>query len=374
MPDPSPIPPSSQAAAFVGRGGVLDALRFLTACWIVVYHYGNEAPVTLDRLNPMFLHGYLATDFFLMLSGYVMARVYGDGLISGAVAPLRFLTRRIQRIWPAHLIVLAAMVAFVLAATAAGVAPGHPGRFQLRDVIPQALLIQAWGPVGGAGWNLPTWSLSALLACYAFTPLMLHGLNRIGSAPLALAGAVALLALCDLACARLLHTSIYELHIDRGVLRAAPLFLLGVATARCAQLNPMGAAPARVVAVVATLSFFAAQALGRLDFFSMAAIAALLLAVGSRSVRRPIPALETAARLSFALFLTHVLTATVYFGAMHHLSQRHGFPIQTRWALWGLSLPLALAVAAVFDRSVDAPVQAWLKTRRAPAQARVMAI
>lgn len=355
-----------KAAPFVGRGGVLDALRFLTACWIVVYHYGNEAPVTLDRLSPMFLHGYLATDFFLMLSGYVMARVYGDALLAGRIKPSTFLFRRIQRIWPAHLIVLAVLVAVVGVATAAGFPPGHPERFLWRDVVPQALLIQAWAHLGGAGWNLPTWSLSALLVCYAVTPAAFRIVRRIGSAPVVLAGAVFFLAMCDLGCRYAWRTSLYELHVELGVIRALPLFILGLAAARCAAERPLAARPARIVAIAATVGFLALQTIGRFDFFSMILIGLLLLAVGSRSVTRPLPALEAAARLSFSLFLTHSLTVTVYFGVMHHLGS--GLSEPWRWAIWAMSLPTALGVAYGFDRWVDAPLQQWMRSQsvRAP--------
>ena len=43
--------------------GALDALRFLAAFFMVVYHYSNESPVPLAQVHPLFARGYLATDY-----------------------------------------------------------------------------------------------------------------------------------------------------------------------------------------------------------------------------------------------------------------------------------------------------------------------
>ena len=125
----------SPIGANPGRGGTLDVLRFAAAFFVVLFHYGGEAPVALDSIHPVFFRGYLATDFFLMLSGYVLGRAYGRSIEEGRVGPLEFLSRRIARIWPAHLIVLALMVLVVVASGVAGrfvytalpKVPGTPG-------------------------------------------------------------------------------------------------------------------------------------------------------------------------------------------------------------------------------------------------------
>ena len=72
---PAPTPNTS-------RGGALDALRFAAALLIMLYHFGSESPIKLYRLNEVFARGYLATDFFLMLSGYVLGRAYGPSLLA----------------------------------------------------------------------------------------------------------------------------------------------------------------------------------------------------------------------------------------------------------------------------------------------------
>ena len=86
------------------RGGALDALRFLAAGFIVVFHAGFEAPTPLRILHGFFDRGYLATDFFLMLSGFVLASAYGPMILAGRLSLGQFLVRRLTRLYPAHLI------------------------------------------------------------------------------------------------------------------------------------------------------------------------------------------------------------------------------------------------------------------------------
>lgn len=72
----------------------LDALRGIAALVVVSFHadliYGQPL---------LFPKGYLAVDFFFVLSGYVMARSYEDRLRQGWPA-LRFVRARLWRLWP----------------------------------------------------------------------------------------------------------------------------------------------------------------------------------------------------------------------------------------------------------------------------------
>ena len=49
------------------RGGLLDALRFLAAGFVMLYHFADDAPTPLGRLSPLFDDAWIATDFFLLL-------------------------------------------------------------------------------------------------------------------------------------------------------------------------------------------------------------------------------------------------------------------------------------------------------------------
>ena len=85
------------------RGGWLDALRFIVASLMVIHHYQLAAPIPLVQLHPVFERGYLLTNFFLIDSGYVLARIYGNSVAAGRMGLGDFLSKRFLRLVPAHL-------------------------------------------------------------------------------------------------------------------------------------------------------------------------------------------------------------------------------------------------------------------------------
>ncbi|MFM5929767.1 MAG: acyltransferase family protein [Novosphingobium sp.] len=78
-----------------GRLHGLDALRGIAAMAVVIMH----AHVLFPQFPDLFPRGYLAVDFFFVLSGYVMARTYEPRLAAG-MRPMAFFTARYRRLWP----------------------------------------------------------------------------------------------------------------------------------------------------------------------------------------------------------------------------------------------------------------------------------
>ena len=118
---------------------------------------------------------------------------------------------------------------------------------------------------------------------------------------------------------------------------------------------------------LAWLSFAALvllQVSGRHDLFSIIAISGIVMSFGRLPVRRPSAVVELGARLSFALFITHALTGLIWFGGLNALQRVLPLTPGLHWLLWAGSMPLALAVAALFHQRVDAPLQAWLARRQ----------
>lgn len=76
---------------------ILDALRGVAAVTVVMFHI-LEIFSEGDHTQQIINHGYLAVDFFFMLSGYVMAHAYDDRWDRMTV--LDFLKRRIMRLHP----------------------------------------------------------------------------------------------------------------------------------------------------------------------------------------------------------------------------------------------------------------------------------
>lgn len=348
------------ASPVLSRDGPLDALRFLAALFIVLYHVAERAPVSLFSLSPAFGRGYLATDFFLMLSGYVLARAYGPRVLNSDVDTLTFLKRRVQRIWPPHLVMLALFVAFFVGTSAIGLAPQNPRWFQWDQLLPQVFLVQAWFVPGTSGWNIPTWTLSALIAAYALFPMVWRRV-AVTKRPLALlvVGVCAYLAL-DQAALLAFGSPGHRLPLRLGLIRGVPLFMIGLLVARqpVTELARRHAAPFAASALAAVVGI---QALGRFDHVSLGLLAFLIYAAGASKPRAWRWA-GAAGRLSFSLFLTNTLTALVWFGLARAVEARLGLPLAAQWALWALAIPATIVAAWLFERIVDAPLQKWIKS------------
>lgn len=355
------------------RGGMLDILRFAAAMVIVLYHFGAEAPVALSDLHPVFGRGYLATDFFLILSGFVLGRAYGGHILSGRVGGVAFVCKRLTRVWPAQLLVLLAMALIVLTARLAGIAPAHPENFTSLALLQQAFMVHAWG-FGGGGWNQPSWSLSALLVCYAAFPLGWRWICGISPSALLALGLTAVM-IADLICLQIFQHTIYDLPF--GIVRAAPLFLLGICIARTVDTGAPSEAVARALSWSGLGALVVLQIAGRHDLPSILAIVAIVLGFGRLPVGTPSRLVERGANLSFALFITHSLVGLVWFGGLRTIAGQIAIPAWTHWGLWAISVPLAVIFAALFHRFVDAPVQAWTAARqpvpRTPADAPAVA-
>lgn len=162
--------PMDRSPPRIARGGWLDALRFIVGAFIILYHFREAAPVPLGQLHPVFDRGYLLTDFFIIDSGYVLARIYGNRLAAGQASLRAYSRQRLLRVIPAHLLVSLILVAIVGGATLACAAPSNPQWFDWSQLPAQVLLVQSYGVPGGQGWNAPTWTLSALIGCYLLLP------------------------------------------------------------------------------------------------------------------------------------------------------------------------------------------------------------
>lgn len=346
----------------IARGGWLDALRFIVGALIILYHFREASPVPLPQLHPVFDRGYLLTDFFIIDSGYVLARIYGDRLAAGQASLRAYARQRLLRVIPAHLVVSLILVVLVGGAALAGIAPSNPRWFDWSQLPAQVLLLKAWGVPGGQGWNAPTWTLSALIACYLLLPWICRALWR--WPPIAVViGATLLVVGADLAASLWLGDPIYRLPMRYGVLRALPLFLLGVAAAFYGSRVYVASRLAGAIGVGAAIALVILQAFGAFSLLSLGLMTVIIWAAGAVSVRRPSRLIEHLALMSFSMFLTNEVTRIVWFGLLDALGQ-DALSSGVRWALWSIGFIGAFAAAAVFRYGFDRPVQSWLNPSR----------
>ena len=91
------------------RYWVLDGLRGVAALMVMCYHIG-EAFAT-SPVDQTFNHGYLAVDFFFLLSGFVMGKAYDERMSDGKLTVGGFFCRRLIRLHP--MMILGAIFGFI---------------------------------------------------------------------------------------------------------------------------------------------------------------------------------------------------------------------------------------------------------------------
>lgn len=138
-----PMPTPSHPQQFVALAG----LRGVAALIVVQWH-GQSF------LGGRFLpSGYLAVDFFFLLSGWVLAHAY-DARLSSGMPGWEFMRLRLTRLYPVY----ALAIMMVLAGWAIGGHPILPGSLLAFLFLPDLLTAAVDWVVG------PSWSLSAEIA------------------------------------------------------------------------------------------------------------------------------------------------------------------------------------------------------------------
>ncbi|MDE6271153.1 MAG: acyltransferase [Muribaculaceae bacterium] len=80
------------------RYHILDGLRGVAAVLVILYHFGEAFAV--NPVTQFMNHGYLAVDFFFVLSGFVLGYAYDKPMASGRLTSGGFMLRRVIRLHP----------------------------------------------------------------------------------------------------------------------------------------------------------------------------------------------------------------------------------------------------------------------------------
>src|SRR5579862_660023 len=162
-------PAGRQSAAMQGPANLkpLTSLRFVAAMWVVLFHYWPHLAVA--GTPPLVAKGYLGVECFFVLSGFILCHVYLPSFEAGRFKYGDFLWARIARIYPLHIATLVAMGLMAGVALAAGL-PVDPDVLSLPALPANLTLTQAWGLSPVAGWNHPSWSISAEWFAYLSFP------------------------------------------------------------------------------------------------------------------------------------------------------------------------------------------------------------
>ncbi|RDE06101.1 acyltransferase [Sphingomonas aracearum] len=292
-----------------GELRALTSARGIAAWWIVLYHIRGSIAGLPAGAEAVLAKGYLAVDFFFLLSGFVIWLAWGERLRkSGPAGVPAFLKKRVARIWPLHLFTLAGAVA--LAALLQITRRADPVSFPWAQLPLHVLLVQNWGFTDRLAWNDPAWSISAELGAYLLFPLLVLAVDwRRLPAPAVLAAVAAAFVLLAsaMAPALTLGTDIARF----GLVRCLCEFAAG--TAMCALWLRWRERPRVALGCAGVAGSCAiAWALGVPETLAVPpTFAALLLALALTSGRagNPLEArwLHWLGEVSYATYLSHFL-------------------------------------------------------------------
>ena len=156
----------------------LTSLRGLAAMAVVLQHFSSTAQHHASGWIPSLVpHGYMAVDFFFVLSGFIMSYTYlADFEARGISAFAPFLWKRIARIFPLGIAVTVIIVCLGQLAEPFGLTRlfySLPPDTGLGTVIAINLLhLQGLMPLYSL--NDPSWSVSVELGAYLVFPLLIY--------------------------------------------------------------------------------------------------------------------------------------------------------------------------------------------------------
>jgi peptidoglycan/LPS O-acetylase OafA/YrhL len=338
----------------------LTGIRGIAAWLVVLYHIRLAfVPSLPPELVAILGKGYLAVDLFFVLSGFVLWLTWGQRLATdgwGAVIP--FLQKRIARVWPLHMAVIAATVGFALLIAASG--RPLPDGYRWDELPLHVLLVQNWGFTRDIGWNDPSWSISTELAAYLVFAMVIPLIGRRTGAESGRMWIAALVAIPLLIFALDRFYAAYgesRLGADIaffGLARCLAQFGCGVAICMVWQARNGTVLRALCAAVVTACVVSLANA-GRETLLVPLAFTALVGLVASTSAMRGNPLSSRQAvwlgEISYSTYLAHFLLWTLF--KLFLVRDAVDVPL----ALGAVFLLATLAASIVFHRYVELPAR-----------------
>jgi peptidoglycan/LPS O-acetylase OafA/YrhL len=344
----------------------LTSLRFFAALWVVLFHYWRNLAVPG---TPAFVEkGYLGVELFFTLSGFILCHVYLTGVGQGRFKYGAFLWARLARVYPLHIATLLGVGAMALAALSLGL-PVDGNILSWRSLPANLLMIHAWGFAPQAGWNHPSWSISAEWFAYLMFPAFGWAAWRLRHRPyVAAAGAVAFLALSYVVFERLAGFPLTRATIAWGALRIVPCFALGCATYLVWRRGgELGVADRRDQAAAGAVFFGAgiivAAQFGAPDALIVAGFAGLILSLAklarSGSSFGSNPAFVYLGEISYSVYMICIPWQLVFVNVatkVMHLSDK-----KLPWYAWLVFIAAVVPLSAASYHLIEKPARERMK-------------
>ena len=360
----------------------LTPLRGLAALWVMVFHidvslfYRDMGALVSRDATGIISHGYLWVDFFFLLSGFIMAHVFGERLTSGGKV-VDYLWARLARIYPLHLVCLALVV--IIAVTyplfVPGVKDGSWETFMAWRAIPSNLLLtHAMNQHVYLSWDIVSWSIGAEWWTYVATFLLIIGLHK-GPAWLSLlAMLIGFGLLTGLVYALKDHN--LDITYNWGFFRCLFEFVIGLGVYRIYRENWLtwtrhDLIVLALLAGVATIFHF------KLNDLLVVPVFCLLILAVSRNAGLFHRLLQTGplqylGRISYSLYLVHGVVFSALWFLLPWVKTTYGvFNKWERLAYAAVFFLSVLGLSSLTYRFIERPARLWLLSlRRSTAEGR----
>ena len=356
---------------------ILDGLRGVAALMVVAFHV-FETHSEWDHAKQIINHGYLAVDFFFMLSGYVIFYAYDDRW--GKMTLKDFFKRRIIRLHPMIIIgsVIGAALFYFQDSPSIG--------WDLKDVpVWKMIVVMLIGctliPVGKGldirGWNEmhplngPAWSLYYEYIANIIYALFLRKASRTLLTVLTLIAAAVTLhyALTNPKGDIIGGWSLDPAQIRIGFTRLAFPFLAGMLLAKTVKLrftkNAFLSASALLIVILSVPRLGGSEALwmnGLYECFCLMIMFPLIVwlgAGGSVKGKKASAICRFLGNISYPLYITHYPIMYIYMGWVYN----NNLTLAQSWPYGILTAVVSVLVAYLSMKLYDLPVREWLRKR-----------
>ena len=337
----------------------LTSLRFLAAMWVVIYAFWPD--LGLGFVPNLVAKGYLGVELFFVLSGFILCHVYLQAFGEKRAHYGGFLWARLARVYPLHLATLIGVGALGFAAVAAGMSIDS-NVLSWASLPANLFMVHAWGFAPEAGWNHPSWSISAEWFAYLAFPAFAWAAWRLRERPVValaatLAGMMALYVVFE----RLAGFSLTEATIRWGALRIVPCFAYGCAAYLAWRKG--GVSRPGLFSLTAAGLIALSAAVGLWDGVIVALFGVLILSLASLDDRKAGPLASPFAiylgEISYSVYMVCVPWKLLGVNAAQKLTGAGDAGLHI--AVWSALVLAVPVIAAISYHVVERPARRWMR-------------
>lgn len=290
----------------------IDGLRTVMCIGVALYHFvpyffcPGDATYEVSRYFSYF------TDVFAILAGVFSAKYIRESWSFASYGS--FLSSRLSRIYPLHVITLGFYLVIAIAISAGLFSPENQSRYDPSAIIPHLTLTHAWGIGPNMAFNYPSWMVSAIFACYLTIPTLgsFYQLSRL------IVPAITIVAIVTCSYA----SELYGVEITRaqlvgiGVLRVFPSFMFGIFLGNLEKIPTHKAVPLITLLASLVAAFGLGMPLtGAIRLLVIYVMVYSIFIADKLSISTPlnISFFQSLSKYSFGVYLWHGVVATILF-------------------------------------------------------------